>query len=252
MPFSRKWSWFLTTVWMSQLETMTVSLRRFPKWIYLPVKPLEKLWDLKGKTKQQIKKQMNKSKKYPPIIKFETQLLKRATEKGCSHSQRVEWCNQPTNLWCCILHATNSFFPCLLFSMSKLFSGHQPLQLGGVKKTLPYHNSQRHFKGFVGCIRNVIVDSKVGPPRPGLGLLLIIVGTCCDGFLWSFPGLWFRAPCRVPEQCSWLCPYGWNVSEWWDGLLWHPWQVCWWLGFLPLWLFPRICWISMWKRYCKF
>ncbi|KAF4798042.1 hypothetical protein TURU_066602 [Turdus rufiventris] len=46
-------------------------------------------------------------------------------------------------------------------SMGKLFSGHQPLQLGGVKKTLPYHNSQRHFRGFVGCIRNVIVDSKV-------------------------------------------------------------------------------------------
>uniref|UniRef100_A0A663N2N9 Neural-cadherin-like n=2 Tax=Athene cunicularia TaxID=194338 RepID=A0A663N2N9_ATHCN len=46
-------------------------------------------------------------------------------------------------------------------SMGKLFSGHQPLQLGGVKKTLPYHDTQRHFRGFVGCIRNVIVDSKV-------------------------------------------------------------------------------------------
>ncbi|RMC15145.1 hypothetical protein DUI87_07327 [Hirundo rustica rustica] len=45
-------------------------------------------------------------------------------------------------------------------SMGKLFSGHQPLQLGGVK-TLPYLNSERHFRGFVGCIRNVIVDSKV-------------------------------------------------------------------------------------------
>ncbi|XP_071890555.1 neural-cadherin isoform X2 [Anas platyrhynchos] len=43
----------------------------------------------------------------------------------------------------------------------RLFSGHQPLQLGGVKKTLPYHTSQKHFKGFVGCIRNVVVDSKV-------------------------------------------------------------------------------------------
>uniref|UniRef100_A0A8C4VM31 Neural-cadherin n=1 Tax=Gopherus evgoodei TaxID=1825980 RepID=A0A8C4VM31_9SAUR len=38
---------------------------------------------------------------------------------------------------------------------------HQPLQLGGVKKALPYRNSQKHFKGFVGCIRNVIIDSKV-------------------------------------------------------------------------------------------
>ncbi|NXD66469.1 CADN protein, partial [Eolophus roseicapillus] len=46
-------------------------------------------------------------------------------------------------------------------SMSRLFRGHQPLQLGGVKKSLPYHSSQRHFRGFVGCIRNVIVDSKV-------------------------------------------------------------------------------------------
>ncbi|NXG28398.1 CADN protein, partial [Dromaius novaehollandiae] len=46
-------------------------------------------------------------------------------------------------------------------SMGELFSGHQPLQLGGVKNTLPYHNSLKHFRGFVGCIRNVIVDSKV-------------------------------------------------------------------------------------------
>ncbi|NWT65859.1 CADN protein, partial [Prunella himalayana] len=46
-------------------------------------------------------------------------------------------------------------------SLGKLFSGHQPLQLGGVKKTLPFRDSQRHFRGFVGCIRNVIVDSKV-------------------------------------------------------------------------------------------
>ncbi|OXB79892.1 UNVERIFIED_CONTAM: hypothetical protein H355_000922 [Colinus virginianus] len=47
------------------------------------------------------------------------------------------------------------------WSMGRIFSGHQPLQLGGVKKILPYHDSQRHFKGFVGCIRNVIVDTKV-------------------------------------------------------------------------------------------
>ncbi|NXG51462.1 CADN protein, partial [Psilopogon haemacephalus] len=46
-------------------------------------------------------------------------------------------------------------------SMSRLFNGYQPLQLGGVKKILPYHNPQRHFRGFVGCIRNVVVDSKV-------------------------------------------------------------------------------------------
>lgn len=220
---------------MSQLETTAVLPRRCPKWICLPVKPLERLWDLKGKKTKQ--KQLTKKKG------------KHNYSKELRKKVGVGWWNQPS---CCILRATNSFFPSLLFSMGKLLSGHQPLQLGGVKKTLPYRDSQRHFRGFVGCIRNVIVDSKVGPQRSVLGLLLIIVGTWCDGFLWPFPGLWFRAPCRVPQQCSWLCPYGWNVSEWWDGLLWHPWQMCWWLGFLSLWLFPRICWIGMWKRYCQF
>ncbi|XP_053101938.1 neural-cadherin-like [Hemicordylus capensis] len=38
---------------------------------------------------------------------------------------------------------------------------HQPLQLGGVKKALPYHTSQKHFRGFIGCIQNVVVDSQV-------------------------------------------------------------------------------------------
>ncbi|XP_077207979.1 neural-cadherin-like isoform X2 [Paroedura picta] len=43
----------------------------------------------------------------------------------------------------------------------RFLSVHQPLQLGGVKKTLPYHASQKHFRGFTGCIRNVIIDSQV-------------------------------------------------------------------------------------------
>uniref|UniRef100_A0A8B9VJF9 Neural-cadherin n=1 Tax=Anas zonorhyncha TaxID=75864 RepID=A0A8B9VJF9_9AVES len=60
-----------------------------------------------------------------------------------------------------VILSTNYFFLCLPLNMGRLFSGHQPLQLGGVKKTLPYHTSQKHFKGFVGCIRNVVVDSKV-------------------------------------------------------------------------------------------
>ncbi|KAJ7337971.1 hypothetical protein JRQ81_010497 [Phrynocephalus forsythii] len=38
---------------------------------------------------------------------------------------------------------------------------HQPLQLGGVKKAQLYHTSQKHFRGFIGCIRNVIIDSQV-------------------------------------------------------------------------------------------
>ncbi|XP_006274014.3 neural-cadherin [Alligator mississippiensis] len=42
---------------------------------------------------------------------------------------------------------------------ARFLSVHQPLQLGGVKSLS--HDLQRHFKGFVGCIRNVIIDSKV-------------------------------------------------------------------------------------------
>lgn len=61
--------------------------------------------------------------------------------------------------------------------MGRLFSGHQPLQLGGVKKTLPYHTSQKHFKGFVGCIRNVVVDSKVGLLKPTWDLPVSTVDT---------------------------------------------------------------------------
>jgi len=57
--------------------------------------------------------------------------------------------------------------------MGRLFSGHQPLQLGGVKKTLPYHDSQRRFRGFVGCIRNVIVDSKVKTTKNSLGFTAV-------------------------------------------------------------------------------
>uniref|UniRef100_A0A8D0DKZ2 Neural-cadherin-like n=1 Tax=Salvator merianae TaxID=96440 RepID=A0A8D0DKZ2_SALMN len=38
---------------------------------------------------------------------------------------------------------------------------HQPLQLGGVKKAQPYHTSQKHFRGFIGCIRNVVIDSQM-------------------------------------------------------------------------------------------
>lgn len=175
---------------MSQLETMTELLRRSPKWICLPVKPLKRLWDLKGK---------NKTKQQELEHNHSKELRKKAVGG-----------NQPS---CCILHASNSLFPSLPFSMGRLFSGHQPLQLGGVKRTLPYHDSQRRFRGFVGCIRNVIVDSKVGLLRPVSGLLLLTVDTWCDASLCPFPGLWFRAPCRVLEQRSWLCPYGWNVSE---------------------------------------
>ncbi|XP_054841872.1 neural-cadherin-like [Eublepharis macularius] len=43
----------------------------------------------------------------------------------------------------------------------RFLSVHQPLQLGGVKKALPYHASQKHLRGFTGCIRNVIIDSQM-------------------------------------------------------------------------------------------
>ncbi|XP_041045226.1 neural-cadherin [Carcharodon carcharias] len=44
---------------------------------------------------------------------------------------------------------------------ARFLNVYQPLQLGGIKDSLPYHNGQLHFTGFMGCIRNLIVDSKV-------------------------------------------------------------------------------------------
>nr|XP_015212998.1 PREDICTED: neural-cadherin-like isoform X3 [Lepisosteus oculatus] len=37
----------------------------------------------------------------------------------------------------------------------------QPLQLGGMKESFPFRRTQLHFTGFVGCVRNLIVDSQV-------------------------------------------------------------------------------------------
>uniref|UniRef100_W5L865 Si:dkey-22o22.2 n=1 Tax=Astyanax mexicanus TaxID=7994 RepID=W5L865_ASTMX len=37
----------------------------------------------------------------------------------------------------------------------------QPLQLGGVKETHPLRRTHPHYKGFVGCIRNLVVDSQM-------------------------------------------------------------------------------------------
>ncbi|XP_048386187.2 neural-cadherin isoform X1 [Stegostoma tigrinum] len=37
----------------------------------------------------------------------------------------------------------------------------QPLQLGGIKESLSNRNDQLSFPGFIGCIRSLIVDSKV-------------------------------------------------------------------------------------------
>ena len=73
--------------------------------------------------------------------------------------------------------------------MGRVFSGHQPLQLGGVKKILPYRDSQKRFRGFVGCIRNVVVDTKVELLRPVLGLPLSTVDIWCDASLCPFLGL---------------------------------------------------------------
>ncbi|XP_041101476.1 neural-cadherin-like [Polyodon spathula] len=47
----------------------------------------------------------------------------------------------------------------------------QPLQLGGMKDSLPYRRTQLHFRGFTGCIRNLLVDSQVydlGSPAESL------------------------------------------------------------------------------------
>uniref|UniRef100_F6UJH5 Uncharacterized protein n=1 Tax=Ornithorhynchus anatinus TaxID=9258 RepID=F6UJH5_ORNAN len=43
----------------------------------------------------------------------------------------------------------------------RFFNIQQPLQLGGVKKFLPYHSAETHLRGFVGCVRNLVVNSKV-------------------------------------------------------------------------------------------
>ncbi|XP_041961666.1 neural-cadherin [Alosa sapidissima] len=37
----------------------------------------------------------------------------------------------------------------------------QPLQVGGVKETHPHRRTHPHYKGFVGCLRNLVVDSQV-------------------------------------------------------------------------------------------
>uniref|UniRef100_A0AAY4BAX3 Uncharacterized protein n=1 Tax=Denticeps clupeoides TaxID=299321 RepID=A0AAY4BAX3_9TELE len=56
---------------------------------------------------------------------------------------------------------------------------HTPLQLGGVKETHPHRRTHPHYRGFVGCMRNLVVDSQVydlGSPAesvnstPGCGL----------------------------------------------------------------------------------
>lgn len=85
--------------------------------------------------------------------------------------------------------STNSFFLRLPPSTGKIFSGHQPLQLGGVKKILPYRDSQERFRGFVGCIRNVVVDTKVELLWPILGLPLSTVNIWRDSSLCPFLGL---------------------------------------------------------------
>ncbi|KTF89691.1 hypothetical protein cypCar_00002126 [Cyprinus carpio] len=38
---------------------------------------------------------------------------------------------------------------------------YQPLQLGGFKETHSLRRSHPHYKGFVGCVRNLVVDSQV-------------------------------------------------------------------------------------------
>ncbi|XP_061097128.1 neural-cadherin [Conger conger] len=63
----------------------------------------------------------------------------------------------------------------------------QPLQLGGVKEVVPHRRTHPLFKGFVGCLRDLVVDSQVydlGSPAeslnttPGCGLT---DGVCLTG-----------------------------------------------------------------------
>ena len=48
---------------------------------------------------------------------------------------------------------------CVLFS--RFLNVNQPLQVGGVKETHPHRRTHPHYKGFVGCVKNLVVDSQV-------------------------------------------------------------------------------------------
>lgn len=51
--------------------------------------------------------------------------------------------------------------PLLLLLFFRYLNVFQPLQLGGVKETSPL----QRYRSFTGCIRNLVVDSQVTPPR---------------------------------------------------------------------------------------
>lgn len=48
-----------------------------------------------------------------------------------------------------------------LLSASRYLNGSHVLQLGGVNENISYEYPQLQFKHFSGCIRNLLVDSKV-------------------------------------------------------------------------------------------
>ena len=49
----------------------------------------------------------------------------------------------------------------VVISFLRHLNGTQVLQLGGVNEDLPYVYPQLQHKHFTGCIRNLVVDSKV-------------------------------------------------------------------------------------------
>ena len=58
----------------------------------------------------------------------------------------------------------DSFSSCILrgcFFISRYLNGSHVLQLGGVSRNISYEYPQLQHKHYTGCVRNLLVDSKV-------------------------------------------------------------------------------------------
>lgn len=65
----------------------------------------------------------------------------------------------------CVLNCNLEIFHCVCFEavsfLHRYLNGSHVLQLGGVNENISYEYPQLQFKHFNGCIRNLLVDSKV-------------------------------------------------------------------------------------------
>ena len=64
-----------------------------------------------------------------------------------------------------------------LLSGSRYQNGSHVLQLGGVNENLSYEYPQLQYKHFTGCIRNLLVDSKVLHGAPSADPTFTIMST---------------------------------------------------------------------------